>query len=286
MPTRCAGTRDQAAVAVERAAALPAARPSEEPRYSPDELAGVVPIDYRKPYDVREVIARIVDDSELPRLQGRSMFARPSAARRSSRARLSASSATTARSRRGLDQGRAVHPAVRPGRHAAAVLQNTTGFMVGTRRGAARRDQARLQDDPSGGQYPGTEADLDVGASYGAGNYAMCGRGLDPRFIFAWPNSRTAVMGGARPAKCCASSPRRSSSATAAGRCQEARRHAGGVVGRMEKQSTALYASASLWDDGLIDPRDTRTLLGYALDICHEAEVRPLQANRFGVARF
>ena len=126
-----------------------------------------------------------------------------------------------------------------------------------------------------------------VGGSYGAGNYAMCGRGLDPRFIFAWPNSRTAVMGGAQAGKVLRI-------------VTEAKQAKDGLVPdpkmldmleqvtaqKLDSQSTALYGSANLWDDGLIDPRETRTLLGYLLDICHEAEVRPLHANSFGVARF
>ena len=125
------------------------------------------------------------------------------------------------------------------------------------------------------------------GGSYGAGNYAMCGRGLDPRFIFAWPNSRTAVMGGAQAGKVLRI-------------VTEAKQLKDGLVPdpkvldmleqvtaqKLDSQSTALYGSANLWDDGLIDPRDTRTLLGFVLDICHEAEVRQLQPNSFGVARF
>ncbi|WP_306172610.1 carboxyl transferase domain-containing protein, partial [Pseudomonas reactans] len=116
---------------------------------------------------------------------------------------------------------------------------------------------------------------------------AMCGRGLDPRFIFAWPNSRTAVMGGAQAGKVLRI-------------VTEAKQLKDGLVPdpkvldmleqvtaqKLDSQSTALYGSANLWDDGLIDPRDTRTLLGFLLDICHEAEVRELQANTFGVARF
>jgi geranyl-CoA carboxylase beta subunit len=111
-----------------------------------------------------------------------------------------------------------------------------------------------------------------VGGSYGAGNYAMCGRGLDPRFIFAWPNSRTAVMGGAQAGKVLRI-------------VTEAKQAKDGLVPdpkmldmleqvtaqKLDSQSTALYGSANLWDDGLIDPRDTRTLLGY----CWISATRP-----------
>jgi geranyl-CoA carboxylase beta subunit len=125
-----------------------------------------------------------------------------------------------------------------------------------------------------------------VGGSYGAGNYAMCGRGLDPRFIFAWPNSRTAVMGGAQAGKVLRI-------------VTEAKQAKDGLVPdpkmldmleqvtaqKLDSQSTALYGSANLWDDGLIDPRDTRTLLG----LCWISATRPrrqLHPNSFGVARF
>ena len=126
-----------------------------------------------------------------------------------------------------------------------------------------------------------------VGGSYGAGNYAMCGRGLDPRFIFAWPNSKTAVMGGAQAGKVLRI-------------VTEEKQRKMGVepdekmltqleqmtAAKLEMGSTALFGTARLWDDGLIDPRDTRTLLMHLLSICHEAQQRPLRPNTFGVARF
>src|SRR5471030_487367 len=166
-------------------------------------------------------------------------------------------------------------------------FHNTTGFMVGTeseQQGVIKHG-AKMIQAVANARVP--KLTIVVGGSYGTGNYAMCGRGLDPRFIFAWPNSRTAVMGGAQAGKVLRI-------------VTEAKQLKDGMVPdpkmldmleqaaaqKLDSQSTALYGSASLWDDGLIDPRDTRTLLGYLLDICHEAEVRPLQANSFGVARF
>ena len=125
-----------------------------------------------------------------------------------------------------------------------------------------------------------------VGGSYGAGNYAMCGRGLDPRFIFAWPNSRTAVMGGAQAGKVL--------------RIVTEEKHAKlgkeadpamlevlekATADKLDKGSTALFGTARLWDDGLIDPRDTRKVLAFLLDICEEADKRVLRPNTFGVAR-
>ena len=166
-------------------------------------------------------------------------------------------------------------------------LHNTTGFMVGTeseQQGVIKHG-AKMIQAVANARVP--KLTIVVGGSYGAGNYAMCGRGLDPRFIFAWPNSRTAVMGGAQAGKVLRI-------------VTEAKQLKDGLVPdpkvldmleqvtaqKLDSQSTALYGSAHLWDDGLIDPRDTRTLLGFLLDICHEAQVRELQANTFGVARF
>ena len=125
-----------------------------------------------------------------------------------------------------------------------------------------------------------------IGGSYGAGNYAMCGRGLDPRFIFAWPNSKVAVMGGQQ-------------AGTVLRIVAEAKQRAAGLepdekvldmlqqttAQKLDSQSTALYGTAHLWDDGIIDPRDTRKVVAYALDICEDAEQRQLHPNAFGVAR-
>ena len=126
-----------------------------------------------------------------------------------------------------------------------------------------------------------------IGGSYGAGNYAMCGRGLDPRFIFAWPNSKTAVMGGAQAGKVLRIVT------------EEKQLKMGQVpdekmldqieqmtAAKLEAGSTALFGTARIWDDGLIDPRDTRKLLVMLLDMCDEEKHRVLQGNSFGVSRF
>jgi geranyl-CoA carboxylase beta subunit len=127
---------------------------------------------------------------------------------------------------------------------------------------------------------------LHIGASFGAGNYGMCGRSYDPAFIFAWPNNRIAVMGPEQAAGVLAIvteeklkrdgkpvDPKKLDAMKAA------------VTAKMEKESTALFATARLWDDGLIDPRDSRKVLGLCLSICREAQVRTLKGNTFGVAR-
>ena len=129
---------------------------------------------------------------------------------------------------------------------------------------------------------------LHIGASFGAGNYGMCGRAYDPRFLFAWPNARIAVMGGEQAAgvmtliteaQVAARRPGRSTPSAPSSAC--ARTSSTGI----DRESTALYSTARLWDDGIIDPRDSRRVLGFALATCDEAERRELRPNTFGVAR-
>ena len=126
-----------------------------------------------------------------------------------------------------------------------------------------------------------------VGGSYGAGNYAMCGRGLDPHFIFAWPNNKTAVMGGAQAGKVLrivAEQKQKSLGMEPDENVLNLLEQT--TATNLDKQSTALYGTAHLWDDGLIDPRDTRKILGFVLNTHNEAKARPLQSNAFGIARF
>jgi len=127
---------------------------------------------------------------------------------------------------------------------------------------------------------------LHIGASFGAGNYGMCGRAYDPRFIFAWPNNRIAVMGPEQAAGVLAivteEKLKRDGKPVDTARIEGMRK---AVIARMEGESTALFATARLWDDGLIDPRDSRRVLALCLSICREGDVRPLKANTFGVAR-
>ena len=125
-----------------------------------------------------------------------------------------------------------------------------------------------------------------VGGSFGAGNYAMCGRGIGPRFMFAWPRSVVSVMGPAQ-----AGSVMRTvaeAKMTRTGNVYVVKLDAleQETVSTMEKKSRALANTARLWDDGIIDPRDTRKVVGFALDVCREADHRVVQSNTFGIARF
>ena len=264
-----------------------AAQPWDEPLYPIDELLGLIPDDPKKPYDVREIIARIADGSRFLEFKGEfdqqtlcghlNIQGRPCGFIGNNGPITPQGASKAAQFIQLCDQSQTP----------LLFFHNTTGFMVGTeseQQGVIKHGSKLIQA-VANARVP--KLTLVVGGSYGAGNYAMCGRGLDPRFIFAWPNSRTAVMGGAQAGKVLRI-------------VTEAKQLKDGLVPdpkmldmleqvtaqKLDSQSTALYGSANLWDDGLIDPRDTRTLLGYLLDVCHEAEVRQLQPNSFGVARF
>ncbi|MEQ8433673.1 MAG: carboxyl transferase domain-containing protein, partial [Oceanicaulis sp.] len=127
---------------------------------------------------------------------------------------------------------------------------------------------------------------LVLGGSYGAGTYGMCGRGFDPRFIFAWPTARTAVMGGAQAAKVMEIVTRQKNARAGIDTDEESLAQMSTMIEQgLTDQSHALFASARLWDDGVIDPRDTRAVLVEALNICADGEARTLKANTFGVAR-
>ena len=125
-----------------------------------------------------------------------------------------------------------------------------------------------------------------LGGSFGAGNYGMCGRGFDPRFIFAWPSARTAVMGATQAAKVMEIVSRQKLERAGQPVNDDAlKAMSEGLRLRLEKESTALFSTARLWDDGIIDPRETRRVLAMCLAICAEGDARQLNANAFGVAR-
>ena len=165
-------------------------------------------------------------------------------------------------------------------------LQNTTGYMVGREAEAAGivKHGSKMIQAVANATVP--QITLHIGASFGAGNYGMCGRGFDPRFIFAWPNNRISVMGGAQAAGVMRIVSEEK--AKREGKPVDADRLAkmeAGIIAQFDKESTALYATARLWDDGLIDPRDSRKVLAFCLSICREAATRPLNPITFGVAR-
>ena len=257
-----------------------------EPLYPEEELLGLVPSDNKRPYDVREIIARIADGSEFVdfkpefdnqtvcgflKIQGHSCglignngpITPAGAAKATQFIQLCEQSNTS-----------------------LLFFHNTTGFMVGTNaeQNGIIKNGSKMLQAVANTTVP--KLTIVVGGSYGAGNYAMCGRGLDPRFIFAWPNSRTAVMGGAQAGKVLrivTEDKHTKMGKEADPKMLDMIEKA--TADKLDQGSTALFGTARLWDDGLIDPRDTRKVLAFLLDICEEANKRPLRSNTFGVAR-
>jgi 3-methylcrotonyl-CoA carboxylase beta subunit len=253
------------------------------PRYAPEELLGVVPADPRVPYDVREVIARIVDGSDFDEFKARygstlvTGFARIEGqlvGLVANNGVLFAESALKGAHFVELCAQRKI-PLV--------FLQNITGFMVGKKyeNAGIAKDGAKMVAAVACAAVP--KITLVIGGSFGAGNYAMCGRAYSPRFLFTWPNARISVMGGEQAAQVLSTVRREAAHKRGAllDPAAEAR-FTDGVRAQYEREGHPFYASARLWDDGVIDPRDSRRVLALALSACLEA---PLEATRFGVLR-
>ena len=258
--------------------------PAEEPVYRAEELLGVAPVDVRVPFDVREILARVLDGSRFEEFKA------------AYGPQLVCGWGSLAGYPLGVvaNNGILFSPESQKGAQFIALcnrsdtpilfVQNITGFMVGTRyeQGGIIKDGAKLINAVSNSAVP--HLTLMVGASYGAGNYAMAGRAYDPRFVFTWPNHRIAVMGPKQLAGVL--SIVRRNAAEAAGRpfdeaADEELRLA--TEQQIEEESTAQYATGRLWDDGIIDPRETRTVLAVALTAVHSGPVEGTAV--FGVVR-
>ncbi|GAC1696098.1 MAG: carboxyl transferase domain-containing protein [Steroidobacteraceae bacterium] len=269
---------------VGRLKAAPATAPPQapvEPHYDPQELYGVLPASLRKPYDVREVIARLVDGSELDefkQLYGTTLvcgFAHicgyPVGILANNGVLFSESAL------------KGTHFITLCAREQIPLLflQNITGFMVGRRAeaGGIARDGAKLVTAVACAGVP--KLTVNIAGSYGAGNYAMCGRAYSPPFLSQWPNARISVMGGEQAASVLATVKRdqlRGTPWTAA----EEEAFKAPIRDQYERQGHPYYSSARLWDDGVIDPKDTRRVLGLALAAARNA---PAEATRFGLFR-
>jgi acetyl-CoA carboxylase carboxyltransferase component len=258
--------------------------PVEEPRYDPDELLGITSFDVRKPFDVKEIIARVADGSrfhEFKPTYGTTLVTGyahihgfPVGILANNGILFSESSEKGAQFIQLCNQTDT--PIV--------FLQNITGFMVGRRyeEGGIIKDGAKLINAVSNSTVP--HLTIMVGASYGAGNYGMSGRAYDPRFVFTWPNHRIAVMGPEQLAGVL--SIVRRTAAERAGQAfdeEEDRVLRRMVEQQIEKESYAFFATARVWDDGIIDPRDTRTVLGLCLSALHSNVIAG--TTRYGVFR-
>ncbi len=260
-----------------------AVRAVQEPKYDPREIYGIIPQDSRKPFDVREIIARIVDGSEFDefkKLYGETLvcgfahlFGYPVGIIANNGILFSESALKGAHfvelcSQRGI-------PLI--------FLQNITGFMVGRayEAGGIAKDGAKLVHAVSCAQVP--KLTVLIGGSFGAGNYGMCGRAFNPRFMWSWPNSRISVMGGEQAASVLAQVKK--DAMAAKGQIWPAAEEDAfkkPIRDQYETQGHPYYASARLWDDGIIDPADTRMVLGLSLSAALNA---PIGKPQFGVFR-
>lgn len=258
-----------------------------EPQYHSEELFGIIPVSEREPYDVREIIARLVDGSDFLEFKagygaetvcGHAEIEGFAAGIVGNNGPIQPSGSTKAAQFIQLcDQSGT--PLV--------FLQNTTGYMVGreAERAGAVKHGSKMIQAVANARVP--KFTIIVGGSYGAGNYGMCGRGFDPRFIFSWPNARIAVMGGQQAAKVMEIITRAKFQKSGQEMNEPVLKQMSEAIERqLDRESTALYATARLWDDGIIDPRDTRRILGLCLAIATEGDARGLRPNTFGVARF
>src|SRR6187200_2275226 len=244
----------------------------EEPAYDPREIYGIVNADVRKPYDVRDVIARMVDGSRFDEFKQRYATTLVTGFARlhgflvgivANNGVLFSESALKATHFIELCNYRGV-PIV--------FLQNITGFIVGRQyeRGGIAKDGAKMVHAVANSVVP--KFTVIIGGSFGAGNYGMCGRAYEPRFLWMWPNSRISVMGGDQAANVLA---------TVAGR-EDDEEFKTPIREQYETQGSPYYATARLWDDGVIDPADTRRVLGMGLDA---ASYAPMPEPSYGIFR-
>jgi acetyl-CoA carboxylase carboxyltransferase component len=255
----------------------------EEPAYDPQELYGVVSADVRKPYDVREVIARLVDGSRLDEFKERyaptivTGFARLHGLLIGIVANngvLFSESALKATHFMELCNLRGI-PLV--------FLQNITGFMVGKQyeRGGIAKDGAKMVHAVANSTVP--KFTVIIGGSFGAGNYGMCGRAYEPRFLWMWPNARISVMGGEQAAGVLATVKREQlSRENRTLTAEEEAQIRQPILDKYELEGSPYYSTARLWDDGILDPAQTRNTLALALSASFNAPVPP---PKFGVFR-
>jgi len=260
-----------------------------EPRHDIEELCSVVPLDYRKPYDVREVIARVVDDSDF--FDFKPLYGSFTVC---GHAEIEGHTCGIIGNNGPIDEEGAAKTAqfiqlCSQAGTPLVFLQNTTGYLVGKRveQAGIVKHGSKMIQAVTNATVP--RITMHIGASFGAGNYGMCGRGFDPDFIFAWPNNRIAVMGGEQAAGVLGIVMEGKLARMGQEIGPDERAFIDGmkkpVIEQFERESRALFATARLWDDGLIDPRDTRRILGMTLSICKDARARQLNPNTFGIAR-
>ena len=258
----------------------------QKPKYASDQVAGIVPVDYKKPYDVREVVARLVDESDFIDVKPdygsatvcllARVFGQDIGIIGNNGPIDPAGAAKVTHFLQQCDQSQ--KPVV--------FLNNTTGYMVGVEYEHAGmiKHGSKMIQAVTNLRVP--KISLYIGASFGAGNYGMCGHAFDPDFLFSWPNAVTGVMGGEQAAltmeQVMTISAKKKGKEVDPEKMEKQRV---AIAEHFDKQSGAFYTSGRLLDMGIIDPRDTRKVLGFCLETCWEAKHRKLRGNAFGVAR-
>ncbi|OLB73616.1 MAG: acetyl-CoA carboxylase carboxyltransferase subunit [Actinobacteria bacterium 13_2_20CM_2_71_6] len=259
--------------------------PAAPPIFDPEELLGIPSAELRIPYDPREVLARVLDGSEFDEFKPRygtalvtgwgELHGYPVGVLANAQGVLFSAEAQKATQFIQLANASGIP---------LLFLQNTTGYMVGSayEQAGIIKHGALMINAVANSRVP--HLTLNIGASYGAGNYGMCGRAYDPRFLFTWPNAKSAVMGAAQLAGTLEIVARQAAAARGQPFDEEAAAGVRTMVARqIETESAALYLSGRLYDDGVIDPRDTRTVLGIALSAVHSGPIGG--ADGFGVFR-
>ena len=256
------------------------------PRYSADDLLGIMPVEQKRPVDMRDIIARIVDDSDFLEFK-----ANYGAATLTGHARIMGQPVGIISNLGPIDGDGAckvthfIQTCCQSGTP-LVYLQNTTGYLVGKQaeRGGIIKHGSKMIQAVSNATVP--QITVLCGASFGAGNYGMCGRGFGPRFVFSWPTAKTAVMGAEQAANTMAevmmAAARRKGLPTEGPFIDGMRAE---IIKTFERQTSAFYTSGLLLDDGVIDPRHTRAVLGLTLDVCMSARRRDLNPMQFAVAR-
>ena len=256
------------------------------PRYPAEELLGIPPEDYRKPFDMREAIARIVDDSDF--LDFKPDYGPATVCGHAAVQGFRIGIITNNGPLDPAGATKATHfiQACCQAGLPLVYLQNTTGYIVGkaSEEAGMIKHGSKMIQAVTSASVP--QITIMCGASFGAGNYGMCGRAYQPRFLFSWPNAQTAVMGAEQAALTMAivmeGGMKRKGLPVDTAQIESMRSR---VVENFERQQSALVTSALMLDDGIIDPRDTRNVLGYTLSICREADARIVRPMQFGVAR-
>ncbi|SFR68195.1 geranyl-CoA carboxylase beta subunit [Marinobacter daqiaonensis] len=261
-------------------------RSFQPPRYDREELLGIMPMDYKRPVDMKEVIARIVDDSYF--LEFGANYGSSTVCGHAKVEGLAVGILTNNGPIDPAGATKATHfiQACCQSQTPILYLNNTTGFMVGKEYEQAGiiKHGSKMIQAVTNATVP--QITIYCGASFGAGNYGMCGRGFAPRFCFSWPNAKTAVMGAEQAAKTM-TNVTEAAMMRKTGEVDHERLAAmeKKIIDTFESQMDVFTTSARLLDDGVIDPRETRSVLSYVLSICRDAERREPHRMQFGVAR-